>query len=75
MKTDLDCPKCSSSIIKSYESETKFRSKLILWNAKGMFAVCKSCNNEVEIQPDLLKSINSKFTFEINQEKKEKIQK
>jgi hypothetical protein len=72
LKHDLDCPSCSSSIIKSYQSETKFRSKLIIWNAKGMFAVCKSCNHEVAIEPELLKSITTNFSFEINQEKKEK---
>jgi DNA-directed RNA polymerase subunit M/transcription elongation factor TFIIS len=64
-KHDLDCPECGSSMIKSYEREAKFRLKLIVWNQKGMFAVCKGCNHEVEITPDLMKSIQSSFVYEI----------
>lgn len=72
MKHNLDCPKCRGSIIKSYGEETKFRSKLIVWNTKGMFAVCKSCNAEVEVDPELLKSIKSSFVYEVNPYKKSK---
>ena len=72
MKYDLDCPKCSNSIIKSYGDGAKFRSKLIVWNTKGMFAVCKSCNNEVEIDPEYLKIIKSSFVYEVNPDKNNK---
>lgn len=72
MKYNLDCPNCEGSIIKSYGEETKFRSKLIVWNPKGMFAVCKSCNCEVEVDPELLKSIKSSFVYEVNPDKNSK---
>lgn len=72
MKVNLNCPKCSGSIIKSYDGETKFRSKLIVWNPKGMFAVCKSCDHEVEVDPELLKSIKSSFVYEVNPDRKGK---
>lgn len=64
MKHDLDCPSCSAPMIKSYANETKFRSKLIKWDGSGMYAVCKSCNADVAITVELLKSIQSSFVFE-----------
>lgn len=72
MSCDLNCPKCSGSIIKSYGDEAKFRSKLIVWNHKGMFAVCKSCDYEVEIDPEMLKIIKSSFVYEVNPDKNNK---
>lgn len=68
-KLDLNCPSCSDNIVKSYGNEVKMRSKLIKWNAKGMAAVCKSCGTEVSIEPDLLRSIESNFVYEVPQEK------
>lgn len=65
MKEDLNCPHCDASVIKSYEAETKMRSKLIKWNRHGMFAVCKSCNFEVPIKSTILKSIESQFSYEV----------
>jgi predicted RNA-binding Zn-ribbon protein involved in translation (DUF1610 family) len=63
-KTELDCPHCGAAIIKSYGEEVKFRSKLIRWDRHGMFAVCKSCGEDVPVSVDLLKSIQSSFTYE-----------
>lgn len=63
---DMSCPKCKSNMIKSYGDEAKLRLKLIVWNTRGMFAVCKSCSAEVKIDMDLLKSVQSKFTYEVN---------
>lgn len=65
-KFDMSCPKCGTNMIKSYGDEAKFRLKLIVWNAEGMFAVCKSCSSEVPIDVDLIKSIQSKFVYEVN---------
>jgi transcription elongation factor Elf1 len=65
MKHDLDCPNCGSNMVKSYAKETKFRSKLIKWNHDGMFAVCKGCGSDVAIALDLLKGIQSSFSYEV----------
>lgn len=63
---DLDCEKCGSNIIKSYGNETKMRSKLLKWDKNGMVVVCKGCGHEVPIEVDLLKSIQSRFVYEVN---------
>jgi ribosomal protein S27E len=64
-KLDLNCPKCSDGIVKSYGSEVKLRAKIIKWNKSGMYAVCKSCGTEVAVDTDLLRSIESTFTYEV----------
>jgi len=64
---NLDCKHCDSSIIKSYGTEAKMRSKLIKWTSDGMFAVCKSCGTENEIHTDFVKSMQSSFVYEVNQ--------
>ena len=66
---NLDCKQCDSSIIKSYGSEAKMRSKLIKWNQDGMFAVCKSCGTENEVNMDVLKSMQSSFVYEVTPDK------
>lgn len=63
---DLNCPCCSDSIVKSYGDHVKMRSKLIKWNNAGMYAVCKSCGTEVTLNPDLLRTIESSFTYEVS---------
>lgn len=67
---DLDCPHCQSNMIKSYESQAKFRMKLLYWNKNGMYAVCKSCGKDVGISTDLLKSIQSSFVYEVTPKEK-----
>lgn len=67
---DLDCPNCGTNMIKSYQKEAKLRLKMVIWNKDGMFAVCKGCSSEVAIQPDLIKSIQSSFVYEIPDTKK-----
>jgi len=62
---DLDCPTCGTGLVKSYSGETKLRAKLIKWDCKGMFAVCKGCNGEVSIDIDLIKSIQASFVYEV----------
>jgi DNA-directed RNA polymerase subunit M/transcription elongation factor TFIIS len=69
MREDLNCPKCKGSVVKSYGFETKMRSKLIKWNQDGVFAVCKSCNYEVPIGSEILKSIESRMSYEIDADK------
>lgn len=64
-KHDLDCPQCGQNMIKSHGDHAKFRMKLIKWDHKGMSAVCKSCGHDVPVSLDLMKSIQSSFTFEI----------
>ena len=64
-KLDLKCPWCNTNIIKSYDTEVKLRAKLIKWTSDGMFAVCKSCSEEIPIKLDVLKSIQSNFIYEI----------
>lgn len=67
--TDLDCPHCEVTMIKSYGHEAKLRSKLVKWTSEGMFAVCKSCGHDVPISSELLKSMESTFIFEIQESK------
>jgi transcription elongation factor Elf1 len=63
-KLDLNCPHCGQSVIKSYDKEVKCRTKLLKWDSNGMFAICKSCNHDVPITVELIKSIQSTFVFE-----------
>lgn len=62
---DLDCPKCQQNMIKSHGDHVKFRMKLLKWDKTGMSAVCKSCGHDVPVNLELMKSIQSSFTFEI----------
>ena len=64
--TRLRCPNCTSSVIKSYGEEVKLRSKLLKWTREGMFAICKSCGEDVPIGLEVLKSIQSTFSYEID---------
>lgn len=41
------------------------RSKLLVWNDSGCFAVCKHCTSDVPIDVDLFKSIEKKMTYEV----------
>lgn len=68
MKHDLDCPKCRGNIIKSYNEEAKLRCKMIKWDRNGMFAVCKSCGEDVQIGSELIKSLQSSFVYEIKKD-------
>lgn len=65
MDLELECPKCSSQIIKSYDGEAKLRAKLIKWGPAGCFAVCKSCTSDVEIKPEVLAELTTKFVYEV----------
>ena len=40
---------CSELILKSVEDESKIRSKVLIINDLGVFAVCKGCNKEVKL--------------------------
>ena len=71
MNHDLDCPKCGTNIVKSSNNEAKLRCKLVKWDRGGMFAVCKSCNKDVEIDTEFLKAIQSSFVYEVNSNEKE----
>lgn len=59
------CPKCGDQIVKSYRDEVKLRSKLLKWTAKGLFAACRNCGDDVAISLDLLKSIETRFEYEL----------
>ena len=62
----VDCPNCKGNVVKSYDNEVKLRAKIIKWNKDGMFAICKSCNSDIPIAVDVLKSINSTFVYEVD---------
>lgn len=64
---NLDCEHCNASIIKSYGTEAKMRSKLIKWNENGMFAVCKACGHDQPIHTEVLKSLQTSFVFEVEE--------
>lgn len=70
---DLDCPTCDGSMIKSYAEETKFRLKLLKWDRRGMFAVCKGCSTEVKVDVDLIKSIQSRFEYEVDTDSESRV--
>lgn len=62
---NVKCGNCNNSIIKSNNNEVKMRALVIKWNSEGCFAVCKSCKQDVPINFDILKSINTRFTYEV----------
>lgn len=66
-KHALNCSTCGLSMVKSTATEAKLRVKLIKWDRDGMHAVCKSCGNEMPIDIDLLKSIESRFVYEVDE--------
>lgn len=61
----VKCPHCGDQIMKSYTNEVKMRAAVLKWSAAGLFAVCKGCKAEVEIDFDLLKSIQTRFVYEV----------
>ena len=69
-ETELQCPHCSSKILKASDNDVKMRVKLIRWDKGGMFAVCKSCTGDVRVDEDILKSIRSRFVYEVDATKK-----
>ncbi len=62
---DLRCPHCSTSIVKSSDKDVKMRVKLVRWDENGMFAVCKSCTKDVQMDEDFFKSIRKRFVYEV----------
>lgn len=65
-KRELFCEKCQAQIVKSYGDEYKLRAKVIKWDSGGIFAICKSCGHEEPITMDVLKSMSSSFSYEID---------
>lgn len=64
---NIKCPKCSEQITKSYPNgDIKMRAKVFVWSKEGLIAVCKSCTADVSINFDILKSIQTKFTYEVS---------
>jgi hypothetical protein len=61
----VKCKHCGDDILKSHEAVVKLRTKLLKWTPEGMFAVCKSCGADVPMDFDLLKSINTRFVYEV----------
>jgi len=53
------CEKCRADIIKQTvnKKEIKIRSKIIVVNEQGVFAVCKSCSTENKIESAEVKYI------------------
>jgi uncharacterized protein with PIN domain len=60
----VKCPNCKDNLIKSHEHEVKMRVLMMKWNGEGCFAVCKSCKSDVEIDFEILKKLNTFFTYE-----------
>ena len=61
----VKCPNCNDALVKSYKNEeVKLRATLIKWNKNGCFAVCKNCKHDVEMDLDILKGVQTKFTYE-----------
>lgn len=65
---DFSCPHCGDQIVKSYAGQAKLRATLLKWESAGCFAVCKSCKRDVPITFDLLKSIHTRFVYEVKKE-------
>lgn len=53
---------CGEVIVKSLNTDTKVRAKVLVFKDDGAFAVCKACNAEVKIplriDTDMLKSMS-----------------
>ena len=50
MDNALCCSRCNDVVLKSFSNgELKLRSKVIVFNESGAFAVCKGCNTEIPI--------------------------
>jgi len=65
---DFDCPYCGDQIVKSYAGQVKLRATLLKWESAGCFAVCKGCKRDVPIDFELLKSIHTRFAYEVKKE-------
>lgn len=59
------CPKCGDHIVKSYLEEVKLRAKVLKWTSKGLFAACRVCGADVALSLSLLKSIETRFEYEL----------
>lgn len=64
MTCDLTC-RCGNKLAKSQNGEVKLRVKLVKWNRNGMFAVCKSCGDDVPVDVEFLKGLESSFAYEV----------
>lgn len=55
---------CGEVIVKSLDSDTKIRAKIVVFRDTEAYAVCKSCNTEIKIplrlDMDMLKSMANK---------------
>lgn len=55
--------KCGDAIVKSQSDETKVRAKIVVFRDDKAYAICKSCDAEVEIplriDEVMLKSMSS----------------
>jgi len=45
----LTCPSCGDHILKTSDQSVKVRGKLLVFKSGRAFAVCKSCDSEVEV--------------------------
>lgn len=54
---------CGEVIVKAIGSDTKIRAKILVFKEEAAFAVCKSCDSEVQVplslNEDMLKSLSS----------------
>ena len=60
----IECPNCHEKLTKSYHDSMKMRVVMIKWDVDGCKAVCKSCKADVSIDFEVLKNINTFFTYE-----------
>ena len=52
---EIKCP-CSELILKSVDGTSKVRAKIIVIKDGAVYAICKSCNSEVEVPLKLTES-------------------
>lgn len=45
----LCCSSCGDVVIKSSNDGTKIRSKVLVLNEQGAFAVCKGCGKDIQV--------------------------
>jgi hypothetical protein len=59
---------CGEVIVKAIGSDTKIRAKILVCKEDAAFAVCKSCDSEVQVplslNEDMLKSLSSAASAE-----------
>lgn len=59
----VKCPTCGDLILRSYGDHAKLRATLLKWTPDGFYAVCKGCKQDVKMDFEILKSVQTRFEY------------